>query len=176
VAGDLTVAAIATLNILRPIASEKLGELDLFIRGNLTLADNSSILAGDPARPAALRIYVAGEVSVGAASLLALGAQLYAPRATVTVPARNTMLDTWGSIFARDINTMGAQRLHYDRAILNASDECSAPAPRCDGCYQCPGDLACIAGQCSACAGDADCCAPAVCSNGTCQPLVSKWP
>ena len=84
-------------------------------------------------------------------------------------------IDAGGSIFARNIRSLGTTKFHYDRAIVNADAECSAAAPqRCDGCYQCPGELACISGHCDACTTDSDCCSPSVCSDGKCQPLLTR--
>jgi hypothetical protein len=183
VAGDVKVEAVATLFIATPAPAGQppnTGELDLFIRGNLMLATTSTIFLGDNARPAALRVYVGGDIVMAYPSSIPLGAQLYAPNATVDVPvpaSTGIAGDAYGSIFARNIRSSGKQRMHYDRAILHAGAECSAAAPqRCDGCQQCPGDLACVAGSCSACTRDADCCAPSVCTNGKCQSLVSNFP
>jgi hypothetical protein len=183
VAGDVKVEAVATLLIAPADPAGQppnTGELDLFIRGNLVLATTSTIVLGDKARPAALRVYVGGDVIMAFPSSIPLGAQLYAPHATVDIPvpaSTGISSDAYGSIFARNIRSSGKQRMHYDRAILHAGAECKAAAPqRCDGCQQCPGDLACVAGSCSACTRDADCCAPSVCTNGTCQSLVSNFP
>lgn len=170
--GDFTVASLATVHL--GVLS---GELDVFIRGNLSVESNSTLLFGDTARPAATRVFIGGEVT--ARGMIVLGAQLYAPNATIDVTpvARDLGAEAYGAVFARDIRGLGAGRVHYDRAILDAEPACSAPAPqRCDGCHECPGDLACVHGECAACATDADCCAPNVCANGSCLPLVTSWP
>ena len=166
--GDVTAQGVATLSL-----GTKGGELDVFIRGNLLAETSSSILLGsnlmDPTaqpRPAALRVYVGGNVIVRGS--LAVFGELYAPHAAIDVAFQAG--DSYGSIFARTIQTVGTQRLHYDRAILQTGEECSAPAPqRCDGCHQCPDDQACVAGSCNACVSDADCCAPTVCTQGKCK-------
>ncbi|HKP57290.1 MAG TPA: hypothetical protein VJV78_11250 [Polyangiales bacterium] len=166
--GDVTAQGIGTLNL-----GTKGGELDVFIRGNLVAEVNTTIMLGsdlmDPTaqpRPAALRVFVGGDVILR--GRLAVLGQLYAPQATIDT----TLLvpDSSGSIFARSITGLGATRVHYDRAILRAGQECSAPGPqRCDGCHQCPDDQACIAGSCNACVSDADCCAPTICTQGKCK-------
>lgn len=167
VEGDLTVSSLATLIING-------GELDLFVSGDLTVEAMSSLLLGNTGAPSSVRLYVAGQIRID--GTLVLGAQLYAPNATLELPASNADVELYGSIFARAIH-LPNERMHYDRAILHAAPACSAPAPQaCDGCNQCPDDLACTAGTCGACTADADCCEPAVCNHGKCQALVSDWP
>jgi len=168
VQGDLHIGSVATLAIT-PAAT---GELDVFVGGDLIVEANSTLSLGDSAWPAAVRMYVAGEIRAQGAIVLA--GQLYAPEASVAFPAPDGEL--WGSIFARKVQ-IASKRMHYDRAILRAGPTCSAAAPqRCDGCDQCPQDLACVAGRCGACTRDADCCEPASCTDGRCQLLTSTWP
>jgi hypothetical protein len=176
--GDVTLGSTSTVNVA---TADSGGELDLFIRGSIVIDATSTLTLGAAARPAALRVYVGGDIMVKPPiSTIPFHAQLYAPHASVELPAPNTLgilTEVHGSIFARNISVSSKQRMHYDRAILHASAECSAPAPqRCDACQECPGDLACVAGSCSACTRDADCCAPTTCANGKCQTLVSNAP
>jgi hypothetical protein len=170
VQGDVHVASISTLFV----KASDMGELDVFIAGNIHVEQSSSLVLGDAAHPSALRVYVAGQIQLEGA--LAVAGHLYAPQAALTFPVVTGDTDVYGSILARTLD-MGVKRMHYDRAIMHAAPACDAPAPqRCDDCRQCPDDLACKAGTCAACASDADCCEPAVCTNGQCQLLVSNWP
>jgi hypothetical protein len=117
---------------------------------------------------------VAGQIQLEGA--LAVAGQLYAPQAGLTSPVVTADTGAYGAIFARTLD-MGVNRMHYDRAIMHAGRACDAPAPqRCDGCDQCPDELACKAGSSGDRVSDADCFAPAVCTNGKCQLPVSNWP
>jgi hypothetical protein len=148
------------------------GELDLFIRGDISVADGGSLALGDRARPGALRVFVGGAIQ-GMPTLA--GAQLYAPHAVVNVIG--AVVDLSGSVFAAGINFVGPRPFHYDRSVWEADASCAAAAPqRCDGCYQCPDHLACTAGSCAACSSDAECCAPSACVKGVCQLPVSAAP
>ena len=155
--GDFVINTLATVAV-DPGAS---GELDILISGNLVV--QGSAFLGSTSRPSALRLYVAGQVDLGAN--IQLAGQLYAPNAQLALPG---LTDSYGAFVANDIHTYGMQHLHYDRAITEASD-CSAPPSACDDCDQCPGGLACMNGSCSPCQRDADCCAPATCDAGKCR-------
>lgn len=93
------------------------GELDLFIAGNLTV-DSSTVL-GDPARPANMRLYVAGDVDIQASAVIA--ANLYAPQANVSLSASS---DVYGSLFVNRATFGGNAAVHYDSAVRNAGDAC----------------------------------------------------
>jgi hypothetical protein len=145
------------------------GELDVFISGTLLITTASAV--GNVLRPSALRLYVGNMFSAG---LSTIAAQVYAPNSGVQLSGTT---EFYGSLVAKGVAVSGAEHLHFDRAILEAGKTCSAPPPiSCDGCDQCPGTLACVAGSCSPCTRDADCCEPLVCSNGACGPLVVPAP
>jgi hypothetical protein len=150
-------------------------ELDVFVTGDLRLSGPGRI--GTQTRPAALRLYVGGAAPLNIGDANPLAAQLYAPRAPVVI-ATSVLVSVSGSIFAARIETQSAYVMHYDRAIIDAGEECGGAAPTparllsADACHACPGGLADIGGACGACARDADCCDPLVCVSGSCQPLI----
>jgi hypothetical protein len=112
------------------------GELDVFVSGNLVLSGSGTV--GSVARPAALRFYVGGAQSIAIAGSMTFAANVYAPRATVTVGGSD---DLYGSFFAHEFKVAGSHDLHYDRAILRSDgDEECTPPPTPPGCL---GDLEC---------------------------------
>ena len=130
----------------------------------------STLGLGSDTAPAAVRMYVAGEIR--GPGPFGLSGNLYAPQAAVEFQPLPNGLQLYGSIMARSIRQFGSTQLHYDRAVQALDADCAAPAPqRCDHCYQCPEGLGCVAGSCGACALDADCCLPSVRTNGKCEPL-----
>ena len=170
VQGYFKVDAVSTLS-LGPSGS---GELDVFVAGDLIVEASSTLVLGDRTRPAAMRVFVAGQVRVD--GTLALAGQLYAPNSEVALPLASADVDQYGALFARSLRLPTA-RMHFDRAILQAGPTCTAPAPqRCDGDAQCPDALACTANRCGACNQDADCFEPLRCADRKCQLLVSAWP
>ena len=173
VSGDLTVGAYSTLSLNNGATLPPNGELDVFIAGDLNVEANSTLALGFPARPAATRVFVAGQIN--ARGILVLAAELYAPNASF---ASATLADAemYGAIYARKIQ-LPSKRFHYDRAILDSGEACRAPAPQaCSSCSDCPDDLSCRQGTCQPCQLDADCCEPLTCSARKCQILVSNWP
>lgn len=169
-------------------------ELDLFIAGDLGLVGNARF--GDPARPAASRIYVAGASDIALVGASDFVGNLYAPNATVTAPG---YLRAHGSIFARSLQVPGYVNIAYDRAITDLDcgdeqprpdgggmppDDGELPPPEdrfdepppadgavCDLCGSCPDGLACIGSRCSPCETDRDCCGQQVCDAGRCGNL-----
>jgi hypothetical protein len=140
-------------------------ELDWFIGGNLRVSGES--LIGDNARPWATRIYVLGAGDVALPGTARFSANLYAPRAEVSVGALG---DVYGAVFGAAVSSLGPLLAHYDRAVLSADEHCAVPAPiSCSGCDQCGTGKTCLAGACAACTEDRDCCFPLVCEMGTCQ-------
>jgi hypothetical protein len=141
-------------------------ELDLFIRTNLALGSNPTLGAklGDPARPAAVRVYVGGaaDIAIPAGSF---GANLYAPNANLNITA-STMA---GSIYGKAVSVPEWALIRYDRAILDQGSKCEQPVT-CDDCSDCYGGKACVDNTCGACRTDEDCCLPLVCSAGSCKP------
>jgi|GEM_PF-1082283 len=168
--GDLRVAESSTLMVGAPLS----GELDLFVAGNIEVAASATLSLGASTRPAAMRVFVGGEIN--AQGSIQLAAQLYAPNATFSTAANTVDLDQFGAIYARSIQLVN-DRFHYDRAILHTGPACVASQPvSCASCYECPEELACTAGTCQPCESDSDCCEPTVCTAGKCRPLVSSWP
>lgn len=146
------------------------GELDLFVAGDLLSIGAGSF--GDRARPAGTRVYVGGMGDVSIVGATGFVGNVYAPRARVTAPGATTV---YGSLFGREIDMPGYLDVRYDRAILDAGADCPPPPGGCEMCGEaaCTDGRACIGGACSACASDADCCAPLVCHpDGTCGPLL----
>jgi hypothetical protein len=144
-------------------------QLDWFITGDLRMNPVASI--GSTERPGAVRTYVlgAGEVALSGAPTVAMN--LYAPRAPVTVDLAGNV---YGALFAANVRASGLLFMHYDRAVLRADDACTDEVPRtCSGCDACGPAGACVGGACGTCTTDADCCAPLVCQNGRCEPLLS---
>jgi hypothetical protein len=135
---------------------------DLQVQGPLTLASKN--------RPAAGRMWVGGAQAIQLSSPL-IG-NLYAPRSNV---GSLIALDIWGSLFAAEFTVGAVVNVYYDRAILSMNSTCKAPLPtvgECSQCQWCPGGSACVAGTCSPCRSDSDCCSLLVCLQGTCAPLV----
>ncbi|HYJ11693.1 MAG TPA: hypothetical protein VEX18_21870, partial [Polyangiaceae bacterium] len=157
VAGD--VASTGSLQIeLAPGA-----ELDWFIDGQLDL---STLKLGEAERPAAVRVYVAGdgELSVPQDDVFA---NLYAPRADVVLGGES---DFFGSVFGHTVGSLGAIVVHYDAAVQRVADGCALEEPpSCSGCGECSAGRACVGGSCADCGDDADCCWPLVCNGGRCS-------
>jgi hypothetical protein len=161
VAGD--VSSVGALRVeLAPGA-----ELDWFVGGNLDLAKATRV--GDPTRPSALRIYVAG-TAVSLVPREAVAASLYAPLSDIVLLGD---ADFYGSVFGHTLSALGDLFVHYDAAVQRAGESCGVAAPlRCTGCAQCGAGLACLAGDCVPCGRDSDCCAPQICDGGRCAALV----
>jgi len=136
-------------------------ELDVFVRTNLALGTK----LGDPARPAAVRVYVGGSADIAITSS-AFGANLYAPNANISI-ATQTMA---GSVFGKTVTVPELSFIRYDRAVLAQGNKCDQPAT-CEKCSGCQSGAACMAGTCGPCITDDDCCLPLVCTQGNCQPL-----
>jgi hypothetical protein len=140
-------------------------ELDLFVVGEVSVMDAANI--GNVDAPARVRMYVGGS-SVTLTGSTSVGANVYAPYATVTLASDFEM---WGAFFAQQFNFSGDFTIHYDTSVLGASG-CLPPGGSCKSCDDCSGATpACIGGTCGACRSNADCCAPLVCNGGLCvQP------
>ena len=139
-------------------------EVDVFIRGNLSLA---TAKLGDMNRPAALRIYVGGANDIVFAGG-EIGANVYAPNANVTLAVPTGL---GGSIYAKNLHT-SAGGIHYDRAILKAGDKCGQPTTCDKSSRSCHISATCNNGVCEKCKEDRECSAPLVCVTGACQPLL----
>lgn len=159
--GDVDVGRSFSLQL------EPGAELDWFIRGNLSVSGES--LIGDESRPGATRVYVLGSGDIAQPGTARFSANLYAPRAHVTIGALG---DVYGAVFAATVTSLGPLLAHYDRAVLEADEQCAAPPPtRCTSCDQCGAGKTCVGAACAACTSDSDCCFPLVCEMGACQAM-----
>jgi hypothetical protein len=143
------------------------GSFDIFIAG--TLSTSAKLTIGSPAYPALTRTYIGSTGGAGFSAGTSIGGNLYAAYGLVTWSAGT---DAYGAVFAGDFSASAATRIHYDAAVLQAGAGCPSPVNGdggavCGSCRDCL-NQACINGQCSACQTNADCCAPLVCSGGTC--------
>ena len=90
---------------------------------------------------------------------------------TAALPAK------YVSAFAGNFRASDVTNIHYDRAVLKAGDNCGGNggegggSSECGSCQDCH-NQACNKGVCGECATDSDCCAPLVCSGGSCVPQV----
>mgnify|MGYP000361349028 CR=1 FL=1 len=158
VEGDLTDVGIFDLEIA-PGA-----ELDLFVAGDIEFANLAAL--GDKDRPAALRIYAAGDVTF--VSGFQLGGNLYAPNAIFNSVGLG---DVWGSLFVKGIQLIELFAIHYDAAVLDQTG-CLDPGGECGDCHDClnPTPKCGDDGECLPCEVDADCCPPFQCDDGQCWP------
>jgi hypothetical protein len=141
--------------------------LDWFIRGSLSVSPES--LIGDNTRLGAVRIYVLGADTIALPGTARFSANLYAPRAPLTVGLLGSV---YGAAFGATITSQGPLLARYDRSVLRADDDCGiSPPARCNACDQCSSGKACVDAVCTACVTDADCCFPLACEAGACQPL-----
>jgi hypothetical protein len=155
--------------------------LDLFIAGNLSV----SSLQTSNARPAKLRIYVAGTQPIGLPSLTAFN--LYAPNAVAQIVNVQTVC---GSIFAGNIassdfissiasgsvfDDLAPRNVFYDASLRAEDQDCDPPAKECSRCDECGVTSACVGGLCGLCQSSANCCEPLVCSpQGQCVENVEN--
>ncbi len=141
------------------------GEVDLFIRGDLSTAGD--LITGSADRPARARIYVGGSGIITIDGSASLAGNLYAPQAALSVGGT---VESFGSLFLDRLSVGGFASLHYDRAVLDVGADCeSDTAAACVSCLDCR-NQACVGGQCGACAVDSECCAPLRCVGGSCVP------
>ncbi|UQA56844.1 DUF7305 domain-containing protein [Polyangium aurulentum] len=156
--GDVAVAGKLTID-LAPEA-----ELDLFVKGNVSLTNQAAI--GATERPAATRVYIGGS-QVTLAGSFVLGANLYMPNAALQA---NNALEIFGAVFAKSITTAHQLEIHYDEAILTI-DGCQPPDSACKDCHDCvnPTPACGPGGKCGPCTTNKDCCPPLICTaNGAC--------
>jgi hypothetical protein len=108
-------------------------------------------------------MYVGGS-SFTLSAAATVGANVYAPGAVLQLASSFEM---WGAIFAQDLQFSGDFAIHYDTSVLEQPG-CTPPGTPCKTCDDCSGATpSCKAGTCTACASNADCCAPLVCNQGT---------
>jgi hypothetical protein len=143
-------------------------EVDVFVGQDFAV--QGLVAVGSRERPAAGRLWVAGAQAITLASPW-IG-NLYAPRARVNATVG---LEAWGSIFAGEFFGGLFASFVFDRSVMAAEANCTAPPPPagvCNPCQWCAGEAACVAGKCGLCQKDSDCCSLSVCSNGSCVPWI----
>ena len=141
-------------------------ELDLLVSGTVEVSGTLAI--GSPIRPASSRVYIGG---LGDALTLTndteVGGFVYVAAGAVV---GSNPIEVYGGVFAGRFRNAGSTRIHFDRAVLRAGDDCPPPDRPCDSCADC-GNQACLEGACGGCTASADCCAPLVCFEGECVLL-----
>jgi len=142
-------------------------ELDLFIEGHLV--SSKRVVVGNPAYPSSTRIYLGGKGSFQLSSNSVISANVYAPEAELVTSG---ILEVFGSLFLRRLNTSSPVNIHYDKGVLNKGKSCpdNGNTNECESCRDCL-NQACIAGQCGNCRNNDDCCSPLFCQQGTCVPF-----
>jgi hypothetical protein len=113
VAGDLVTTGLFRVEL------EPGAELDLFVRDDLVVT--GAALFGDPARPAATRIYVGGTGDVAIAGASAFVGNLYAPTANVLIGGVGRVE---GSLFGKNIVAAGFLSVGYDESIQERGEDC----------------------------------------------------
>lgn len=113
VAGDLITTGLFRVEL------EPGAELDIFVRDNLVVT--GAALFGDPARPAATRIYVGGTGDVAIAGASAFVGNLYAPTANVLIGGVGRVE---GSLFGKNIVAAGFLSVGYDESIQERGQDC----------------------------------------------------
>lgn len=150
-------------------------ELDVFVGGSISIS-TSHTRFGSPVAPAQSRFYIAGSLATATGAVLA--GNFYLPRSSFITSGAVTL---YGSVFSGSVSASQSLTIHYDSAILQAGGACEndagipfnpqsdgGPGPTsCNTCRDC-GNQACVSGTCGACASNADCCAPLLCSQGRC--------
>jgi hypothetical protein len=164
------------------ITVDPTGELDIFLAEKVSASGTTRF--GSPSHPALSRFYIQAptlaDFSYTHSGGTTVGAFLYGRN---RFSASGTS-ELYGGVFMNDFDASGDSIIHYDRAILRAGAGCgSKPTPTptdagvpptpttCNSCQDC-GNQACINGACGACRTSADCCAPLVCFNGHCDPVI----
>jgi hypothetical protein len=96
-------------------------ELDLYVRDTFALA--GAAILGDPARPAATRIYVGGTGDIAVAGINAFAGNLYAPGANVLVGGFGKV---FGSVFGKNVIAAGFLDVGFDASVTDGVD-CTDP-------------------------------------------------
>jgi ethanolamine utilization microcompartment shell protein EutS len=113
IAGNVTIDGDLTVEVA-PDA-----ELDLFVGGALNLP--GLVTLGDPARPRALRVYVASAGTLALSGGSTIAGNLYAPAADL---ASSAAVEIFGAVLVNHWNLSAPAAVHYDRAIATAGDSC----------------------------------------------------
>jgi hypothetical protein len=170
--GRTVIAIDGNINMSGPLTIDLAdgAELDMFVTGTVFL--NNAATIGSMKSPKSTRIYIAG-TDVTMTGQLALSANFYLPNAIFNI---TNDLEMWGALFAKQINSSGKVRVHYDEGILKIPG-CQGGNTPCKDCGDCVNPKpACGAnGTCGACTKDQDCCPPLVCDGlGECSPPPPK--
>ena len=142
-------------------------ELDLFIEGHLV--SSKRVIIGNPADPSSTRIYLGGQGSFQLSSNSVISANVYAPEAELVTSG---VLEVFGTLFLRRLNTSSPVRIHYDKGVLKSAESCpgEVTSNECETCRDCL-NQACIAGECGECRSNDDCYSPLFCEQGVCVPF-----
>lgn len=168
------------------------GSLDIYIKGNLAIAGDSTF--GPVDDPGKVRVYVGGPGEIAMAGGMVFGGNLYAPKAGVSAAGS---LEVHGSLFARNISLAGGLDVYHDRDVQHAGEECVPPAepqepenpsevdppevdppasevpPTCESPLECSSGLVCAPdGECGECNDDSECEGAQVCEQGACRPML----
>lgn len=144
-------------------------QVDLFVEGDVTVG--GAFQVGDPTNPAQGRTYVGGTGTVNLQGASQMAGNLYAPLAQLVLGG-SAPTTLYGSIFAARLSAASDLTIHYDEAILaTASGSGCAPPTSCQGCRDCGGQ-ACSSGTCGGCTDSSQCCAPLVCTGGSCVATI----
>jgi hypothetical protein len=149
------------------ITLDPTAELDIFVAG--TIKASQTLAIGSPNYPALSRTYVGGATPLVLSQGVRLATNLYDATAQVTWSAP---VEVYGSIFAGNFVSSQTVKIHYDRQVLQAGHDCPTGGGGCNSCKDC-NNQACVNGSCGACTDNSQCCAPLVCSDGTCIVPIS---
>lgn len=94
-------------------------ELDLFVAGTIQVA--GALRLGDPARPRALRLYVASGGSLSLSGGAQIAANVFAPAADLAVSAP---IELYGALVVHRLVANAPVALHHDRAVAAAGETC----------------------------------------------------
>jgi hypothetical protein len=83
-------------------------------------------------------------------------------------------VEVYGAIFAGDFRSSEKVKIHYDRQVVNAGQDCPGDGGGCMSCKDC-NNQACVGSTCGKCTDSSQCCAPLVCDvdSGMCIIPIS---
>jgi len=159
--GRTVLAIDGNINMSGPLTIDLApgAELDMFVTGTVFL--NNAAKIGVKTSPKSARIYIAGN-DVTMTGQLELSANFYLPNANFNI---TNDLEMWGALFAKQINSSGKVRVHYDEGILKIPG-CQGGDEPCKDCGDCvnPNPACGSDGTCGPCTKDQECCAPLICN------------
>ncbi len=130
------------------ITVEDGGELDLFVAGDVAIGAAADF--GSPDRPAAVRTYIGGNMTLQANAEFA--GNVYAPNAEIIFGAQASL---YGSLMVRSVSFTAAGFVHFDSAIRRAGEACASPVDPDGGVVLLPDGGVAEAGQVDAAGEDA---------------------